>query len=98
MMNFLDPNEPHRREAKVKYLDADFQVLREGDFVHCAATGDVIPLARLRYWDVARQIAFGSAKAAFQERLGLPRHRAEPDLNFPLEQDNEIGRQKNKLR
>lgn len=71
-MNFLDTQDPHPREAKIKYLDADFQVLREGDFVRCAATGEAIPLARLRYWDVMRQIAFGSAQAAFGERFRPP--------------------------
>lgn len=71
-MNFLDPQDPRPREAKIKYLDADFQVLREGDFVLCAATGDIIPLGRLRYWDVMRQIPFGSAQAAFGERFRPP--------------------------
>lgn len=70
-MNFLDPQEPPSREAKIKYLDADFQVLREGDFVRCAATGDVIPLSRLRYWDVTRQVPFASAAAAFARRLNI---------------------------
>ena len=66
-MNVLDPP-PTRREARIRYLDADFQVLREGDFVRCAATGRAIPLADLRYWDVARQQPYGSAEAAFGER------------------------------
>jgi len=56
-------------EAKLKYLDADFEVLREGDFVRCAATGQAIPLTSLRYWNVARQQPFGSAEAAFADRL-----------------------------
>lgn len=59
---------PPRREAVIRYLDADFQVLREGDFVRCAATGAPIPLADLRYWDVARQQPYGSAAAAFAAR------------------------------
>jgi len=67
-MNVLDPKQP-RREAVIRYLDADFEVLREGDFVRCAATGEVIPLTDLRYWNVARQQPFGSAKAAFSDRL-----------------------------
>lgn len=69
MMNFLDPVQPPRREAKIKFLDADFQVLREGDFVRCAATGEPIPLTDLCYWDVGRQLPFRSAKAAFGERF-----------------------------
>lgn len=70
-MNFLDPQDKASREAKIKYLDADFQVLREGDFVRCAATGDAIPLGRLRYWDVTRQLPFASAAAAFAGRADL---------------------------
>jgi UDP-N-acetylglucosamine acyltransferase len=30
-------------EARVRYLDAEFQVLSPGDFVRCAVSGDVIP-------------------------------------------------------
>ena len=67
-MNTLDPQQTHR-EAKIRYLDADFQVVREGDFVRCAATGQPIPLNDLRYWDVGRQQPFGSAEAAFGERF-----------------------------
>jgi len=67
-MNVLDPAEP-RREAKIRYLDADFEVLREGDYVRCAATGKAIALTDLRYWDVARQLPYGSAAAAFAERI-----------------------------
>lgn len=68
-MNFLDQTIPERREAKLRYLDADFQVLREGDFVRCAATGDPISLPSLRYWDVIRQVAYKTAEAAFAERF-----------------------------
>ena len=68
-MNFLDP-EDMRREAKIRYLDADFQVIREGEFVRCAATGQAIPLNDLRYWDVARQQPYRSAEAAFGMRPG----------------------------
>ncbi|MCB1378054.1 MAG: DUF2093 domain-containing protein [Alphaproteobacteria bacterium] len=67
-MNFLDPV-PLQREARIKYLDADFQVLREGDFVRCASTGDPIRLDNLRYWDVARQQPFSSAALAFEAFL-----------------------------
>lgn len=67
-MNYLDPQNA-QREAVVRYLDADFQVLREGDFVRCAATGRAIALTDLRYWSVLRQQPYGSAAAAFGERL-----------------------------
>jgi hypothetical protein len=67
-MNFLDAQQP-RREAVIRYMDADFQILREGDFVRCAATGEPIPLTDLRYWNVPRQQPYGSAEAAFTERV-----------------------------
>ena len=68
-MNFLDNAIPQRREAKLRYLDADFQVIREGDYVRCAVTGDPISLPNLRYWDVSRQLPFKTAEAAFHERF-----------------------------
>ena len=68
-MNFLDPILPQGREAKLRYLDADYQVLREGEFVRCAVTGETIPLDDLRYWNVARQEAYRSASVAFEEFL-----------------------------
>jgi hypothetical protein len=68
-MNFLEQGLPQRREAKLKYLDADYQVLREGDFVRCGATGDPISIENLRYWNVDRQIPFRSAEVAFRELL-----------------------------
>lgn len=67
-MNYLDPK-PTQREAVLRYLDAEFRVLREGDFVLCAATGKAIALADLRYWNVPRQQPYGSAEVAFGLRL-----------------------------
>ena len=55
--------------ARVKYLDADLQVLSPGDHVKCAVTGRQIPLAALRYWSVERQEAYWDAAAAAQ-RMG----------------------------
>lgn len=68
-MNYLDPNLPRQREAKLRYLHSDFQVLREGEFVRCSVSGDPIRLENLRYWDVERQLAFGSAEISFGEFL-----------------------------
>lgn len=72
-MNFLDPILPQQREARLKYLDADYQVLREGDFVRCGVTGDPIQVENLRYWDVERQVPFKSAEVAFEEYRKLLR-------------------------
>ena len=43
-MNRHDPLFPRAREARIRYLDADFQVLEEGDYVRCAVTGQPIKL------------------------------------------------------
>lgn len=51
-------------EAKLRYLDADFEVLRQGRFVVCAVTGRRIALEDLRYWNVDRQEAYADAEAA----------------------------------
>jgi hypothetical protein len=73
-MNFQGHSLPPRREAKLRYLDADFQVLKEGDYVRCAVTGDPISLDNLRYWNVDRQEAYKSAKEslAAEKRAGRP--------------------------
>ena len=68
-MNYLDPDLPRQREAKLKYLNSDFQVLKEGDFVRCSVSGNPIRLENLKYWDVERQMAFGSAEISFSEFL-----------------------------
>lgn len=51
-------------EARLRYLDADFEVLRAGDYVRCAVTGRAIPLRELRYWSVDRQEPYVDAAAA----------------------------------
>lgn len=55
-------------EAKLRYLDADFEVLRAGGFVRCAVTGQAIPLRDLRYWSVDLQEAYADAAAANKAR------------------------------
>ena len=45
------------KEANIRYLDADYQVLSPGSFVRCAVTGKAIPLDELKYWSVERQEA-----------------------------------------
>lgn len=53
-------------EARIKYLDADFQVLSAGSFVRCAITGTSIPIDELKYWSVARQEAYVDAAASYK--------------------------------
>ena len=68
-MNRHEPFLPRGREAKIRYLDADFQVLSEDDHVLCAVTGLPIKIEQLTYWSVARQEAYSSAEAAFRRLL-----------------------------
>lgn len=49
---------PGTAEAKIKYLDGDFQILSAGTFVSCAVTGVAIPLDELKYWSVEKQEAY----------------------------------------
>lgn len=52
------------RPAKLHYMMNGFRVLSHGDHVPCAITGAPIPLEDLRYWSVARQEAYASARIA----------------------------------
>ena len=63
-MNIFDPGFTPT-EAKIRYLDADFVVLKPGSFVRCAITGKPIPIDDLRYWNVDRQEPYIDADAAF---------------------------------
>lgn len=58
-----------RHEAKVRYLDGEFEVLAPGDFVRCAVTGQPIPLADLKYWSVDSQEAYASADVSLKRYL-----------------------------
>ena len=53
-------------EARVKYLDSDFQVMAPGDFVRCAVTSKPIPLAELKYWSVDLQEPYLSAEVSIK--------------------------------
>ena len=45
-------------EAVLEFGDSDFIILKPGAFVRCAVTGDPVPLADLRYWNVDEQEAY----------------------------------------
>ena len=53
-------------EARVRFMDGEFQVVSPGDFVVCAVTGVPIALADLRYWNVELQEAYVTADASLQ--------------------------------
>ena len=56
-------------EAKIRYLDADFQVITPGAYVNCMVTGEQIPLDELKYWSVARQEAYVDAASSLKRQL-----------------------------
>ncbi|MGA1800815.1 DUF2093 domain-containing protein [Rhizobium sp. HT1-10] len=75
-MNLFEGN--GNREAKVRYLDGDFQILAPGSYVVCAMTGQRIALDELRYWSVARQEPYADVVASLEadKRAGvLPNQR-----------------------
>lgn len=60
---------PGGKEARIRYLDGDFQVTSPGAFVRCAVTGESILLDELKYWSVARQEAYVSAAVSTEREL-----------------------------
>lgn len=62
-MNRMDRD---KSEAKLRFLDGDFEVLQPGAYVICAVTGVQIPLDALRYWSVDLQEAYASPAIATQ--------------------------------
>jgi hypothetical protein len=60
---------PGAREARIRYLDGDFQVTSPGAFVRCAVTGESIPLDELRYWSIARQEPYLNAEVSLAREL-----------------------------
>ncbi len=60
-------------EARLRYLDSDYQVVVPGAYVTCALTGRRIPLPELRYWNVDRQEAYADAAASLKRELALRR-------------------------
>lgn len=58
-----------KNEAKVRFLDGEFEVVSPGDFVRCAVSGQVISLPDLRYWSVDSQEAYASAEISLKRYL-----------------------------
>lgn len=58
------------KAAKLYYGASSFRVLRPGQHVICAVTGEVIPLEELRYWSADHQEAYASAEIATRRLLG----------------------------
>ena len=66
---------PGAKEARIRYLDGDFQVMTPGAFVRCAVTGEPIQLDELRYWSVARQEPYANAAVSLKREVDM-----NPDL------------------
>lgn len=62
---------PGAKEARIRYLDGDFQVASPGSFVRCAVTGETIPLDELKYWSVARQEAYLNAAISLKREIDM---------------------------
>ncbi|WP_420959560.1 DUF2093 domain-containing protein [Brucella sp. IR073] len=60
---------PRSSEARLRYLDGDFQVLTPGAYVTCAVTSERIPLDELKYWSVARQEPYADGVVSYQREL-----------------------------
>jgi len=56
-MNIMDRE---KGEARLHYLDGEYDVITPGAYVVCAVTGTHIPLDALRYWSVDLQEAYAS--------------------------------------
>lgn len=63
-----------KRLAYIEFLDGEYSVLSQGDYVMCAISGAEIPLDQLKYWNVERQEAYASAEFAMRaekQRCGI---------------------------
>lgn len=62
-------------EAKLRYLDGEFQILSAGSFVRCAVTGQPIAIENLRYWSVELQEPYIDAAASLRRYLDIRNRR-----------------------
>lgn len=60
---------PGSSEARIRYLDGDFQVMSPGAFVRCAVTGESIPIDELKYWSVERQEPYVNAEVSLRREI-----------------------------
>ncbi len=56
--------------AKLQYGPNGFKVLRTGQHVYCAVSGEAVPLEELRYWSVEHQEPYASCELATQRLSG----------------------------
>jgi hypothetical protein len=68
--------ERDKGEARLHYLDGEYEIIIPGAYVVCAVTSTHIPLDALRYWSVDLQEAYASpaiATARAQEKGLAPK-------------------------
>jgi hypothetical protein len=70
-MNRHDPPLSPTQEAVLDYGDGEFAVLKPGQYVRCAVTGQRILLEDLRYWSVDRNEPYASPEAVLQRLTTL---------------------------
>lgn len=58
------------KAAKLHYLPSSYRVLRAGQHVVCAVSGEIIPLEELCYWSADHQEAYATAQIATDRLLG----------------------------
>ena len=52
--------ERNRVEAKLVYRPGDFDVVKSGDHVRCAVTGEPMTIDQLTYWNAELQEAYAT--------------------------------------
>ncbi len=72
-MDAMNKMERDQGEAKLRYLDGDYDVILPGSYVVCAVSGVHIPVDALRYWSVDLQEAYASPALSTQraQKKGL---------------------------
>ena len=56
--------ERDKGEAKLRYLDGEYEIVTPGGYVVCAVTGTQIPLDALRYWSVDLQEPYANPEVS----------------------------------
>lgn len=57
------------KQAELRYLAADYIILKQGSYVVCAVTGEKIELDSLNYWNVERQEAYANGAASLKREI-----------------------------
>jgi hypothetical protein len=56
-------------EAVLDYGTPDYRIIKQGDYVRCAVTGDAILLKELKYWSFELQEAYRDAVVATRRHV-----------------------------